>query len=107
MNISIRLSIIWIFSTLPPQEQLKFEPFAYDQEEDDSFEVIKLDPATYEVTGGLVTILSRKVNIDDIDSFRYFQRVIKEKGVIAELRKAGASDGDTVIIGEIEFDFID
>ena len=100
-------TLIDVLETLPPQEQLKFEPFTYDQEDDDSFEVIKLDPATYEVTGGLVTILSRKVNIDDIDSFRYFQRVIKEKGVIAELRKAGASDGDTVIIGEIEFDFID
>lgn len=99
--------IIDVLEDLPPQEQLQFEPFSYDQEDDDSFEVVKLDPATYEVVGGLVTILSRKVNIDDIDSFRYFQRVIKEKGVIAELRKAGAGDGDTVIIGEIEFDFID
>jgi GTP-binding protein len=99
--------IIDVLEDLPPVQQLQFEPFSYDEGDDDSFEVVKLDPATYEVIGGLVTILSRKVNIDDIDSFRYFQRVIKEKGVIAELRKAGAGDGDTVIIGEIEFDFID
>ncbi|MBR2974910.1 MAG: GTPase ObgE [Clostridia bacterium] len=99
--------IIDVLEDLPPQEQLQFEPFSYDQADDDSYEVVKLAPATFEVVGGLVEILSRKVNIDDIDSFRYFQRVIKEKGVIAELRKAGAGDGDTVIIGEIEFDFID
>jgi len=99
--------IIDVLEDLPPQEQLQFEPFSYDQAEDDSYEVVKLAPATFEVVGGLVEILSRKVNIDDIDSFRYFQRVIKEKGVIAELRKAGCQDGDTVIIGEIEFDFID
>ena len=61
----------------------------------------------FEVTGGLVEILSRKVNLDDYDSFRYFQRVLKDKGVIAELRKRGAHDGSTVIVGDLEFDFVD
>ena len=36
------------------------------------------------------------VNLDDYDSFRYFQRVLKDKGVIAELRKRGARDSRVV-----------
>ncbi|MCM1042734.1 MAG: GTPase ObgE [Corallococcus sp.] len=100
-------AVVSVLDTLPPMERLQFEPFVYEQTQDEGFAIDKLDQETYEVTGGLVEILARKVNIDDIDSFRYFQRVIKEKGVISELRKQGAKDGDTVIMGDIEFDFVD
>ena len=38
---------------------------------------------------------------------QFFQKMLRQKGVIAALRKAGAEDGDTVVIGDIEFDFVD
>lgn len=93
--------------TLPPLEPMQFEPVSLQKEEEDTFEIIKLDEGVFEVIGGLVAILSRKVNMDDYDSFRYFQRVLKDKGVIKALRNAGAVDGSTVIVGDIEFDFVD
>ncbi len=93
--------------TLPPLEPMQFEPISLQKEEEDTFEIIKLDEGVFEVVGGLVAILSRKVNMDDYDSFRYFQRVLKDKGVIKALRNAGATDGSTVIVGDIEFDFVD
>ena len=93
--------------TLPPLEPMQFEPISLQKEEEDTFEIVKLDEDVFEVVGGLVTILSRKVNMDDYDSFRYFQRVLKDKGVIKALRQAGATDGSTVIVGDIEFDFVD
>ena len=93
--------------TLPPLEPMHFEPISLQKEEEDTFEIIKLDEDVFEVVGGLVAILSRKVNMDDYDSFRYFQRVLKDKGVIKALRNAGATDGSTVIVGDIEFDFVD
>ena len=93
--------------TLPPLEPMHFEPISLQKEEEDTFEIIKLDEGVFEVVGGLVAILSRKVNMDDYDSFRYFQRVLKDKGVIKALRNAGATDGSTVIVGDIEFDFVD
>ena len=86
---------------------MEFEPYKLQKEEDGSFSVSKLDADVYEITGGLVDELSRKVDLDDYDSFRYFQRVIKERGVESALKKAGAKDGDTVIIGEIEFEFLE
>ena len=68
--------------------------------------MVKLDASVYEVVGSLVDELSRKVDLDDYDSFRYFQKVIKTRGVETALKQAGAKDGDTVIIGEIEFELI-
>ena len=92
---------------LPPAQPLQFTPVSLEEEESDDFSVEMLQQGVFEVVGGLVKILTRKVNMDDYDSFGYFQRVMKEKGVIYSLRKAGAKDGDTVIIGDIEFDFVD
>ena len=100
-------SIVDKLVTLPPLEPMQFEPISLQKEEEDTFEIIKLDEDVFEVVGGLVAILSRKVNMDDYDSFRYFQRVLKDKGVIKALRNAGATDGSTVIVGDIEFDFVD
>ena len=100
-------ALVDVLEQLPPAQPLEFEPISLEKAETDDFEIVQLEDDVFEVVGGLVTILTRKVNMDDYDSFGYFQRVMKDKGVIAELRKAGAKDGSTVIVGEIEFDFID
>ncbi len=92
--------------TAPAAQPMQFEPYRLQKEEDGSFEVVKLDASVYEVVGSLVDELSRKVDLDDYDSFRYFQKVIKTRGVETALKQAGANDGDTVIIGEIEFELI-
>jgi GTP-binding protein len=42
-----------------------------------------------------------------MDSMAYMQKVLRDKGVIKKLREQGCKDGDTVVIGDIEFDFID
>lgn len=100
-------TLVDVLEQLPAAEPLRFEPASLDTEETDDFSVDVLEEGVFEVVGGLVTKLTRKVNLDDYDSFGYFQRVLKEKGVITALRKVGAKDGDTVIVGEVEFDFVD
>ena len=91
----------------PLVQPMQFVPFKLQEEENDNFEIVKLDQGVYEVVGGLVNILSRKVDLDDYDSYRYFERVLKTRGVYKALRDAGAKDNDTVIIGEIEFEYLD
>lgn len=93
--------------TAPVLKPIEFVPFNLQGDEDDGFEVVKLDDGVYEVVGGLVDILSRKVDLDDVDSYRYFERTLKTRGVYKALRDAGAKDNDTVIIGEIEFEYLD
>lgn len=100
-------TLVKVLSDLPEAEPIKFTPVELDKPEEDTYEIVQLDVGVFEVVGGLVDILARKVNMDDYDSFRYFQRVLNDKGVIKELRRRGASDGDTVIVGDLEFDFVE
>ena len=93
--------------TLPPLKPLEFEPFVYAKKDNDSFEVVRDDDGYFAVIGPLVDLFYRNVVLDDQDSIAYFQKTLREKGVISALRAKGAKDGDTVVIGEIEFDFVE
>ncbi len=46
------------------------------------------------------------VDPDDYESLQYFERVIRECGIIDALEKAGINEGDTVSILDVEFDFV-
>ena len=50
-------------------------------------------------------MLERNVVLSDPDSMAYFQKVLKDKGVIKSLRDAGVAEGDTVVVGGVEFEF--
>ncbi len=100
-------AIVHTLAQLPPLEPLSYTPVPLQREPDDSFDIDILQQDVFEVTGDLVEQLARKVNLDDYDSFAYFQKVLRNKGVISALRKAGAKDGSTVIVGDIEFEFVD
>ncbi len=47
------------------------------------------------------------VHFDDSESLAYFQRVLIETGVIQALRDAGCTEGDTVDLYDLEFDFVE
>jgi len=65
------------------------------------------EKGVYTVEGEWLLNLVNSVNFDDRESVMYFQRVLNKGGVIDRLREAGASDGDSVSIYEVEFDFVD
>ena len=46
------------------------------------------------------------VDPDDYESLQYFERVIRECGIIDALERKGCSEGDTVKILDIEFDYV-
>ncbi len=45
-------------------------------------------------------------DVDDYESLLYFQKALSDSGIVAELEAQGAKDGDTVEIGDYQFDFI-
>ncbi len=92
---------------LPPSEPLTQTPVKLQKEQTEDFYIDILQDNVFEVTGGLVEMLTRKINLDDYDSFGYFQKVLRDRGVISALRKSGAVDGDTVIVGDVEFEFVE
>lgn len=93
--------------TLPPAEKLDYEPFEYEHRDTTGFTVTRDDDGGFDVGGGLVEELARNVVLDSYDSFRYFQKKLKETGIIKALRKAGAKDGDTVRVLDIEFEYVE
>lgn len=92
---------------LPPVKPMEFEAFAYAKKDENAFEILRDDDGAFVVVGPLVDLLERNVVLNDTDSLAYFQKTLREKGVIKALRSAGAKEGSIVVIGEVEFDFID
>ena len=70
------------------------------------FEVIR-DGAVYEVAGTSMDRLIDSVNFDDDESINWFHRTLRRWGVIDALRAKGAKEGETVRIGDMEFDFVE
>ncbi len=97
-------------------EQLKTLPeiVLFDQEQeievlyetDEPKFTVRRENESYVVEGSWVDKILGSVNFNDRESLQYFQRVMKNMGVIEALEKKGIEEGDTVKIGEIEFDFV-
>ena len=91
----------------PPKRIAPDEDFELEPKADQRFEIYRLDDGSFVVEGGLVDFLEQNITLDSRESFAFFQKVLKDRGVIAELKKRGMKEGDTVIIGDIEFEWVD
>ena len=89
---------------LPALAPLEFVPFEYEEKDRTSFEVNRVGDMFY-VTGGFIEDLARRVVLNDGDSFRWFQKVLRDKGVIDKLKEMGVKDGDIIAILDIEFEY--
>lgn len=92
---------------LPKPEPIEFEKFEYTKADPTRYEITRDDDGAYVIIGGFVDELIRNVVLSDAQSFAYFQKVMKDKGIIKHLRKLGAKDGDTVRIADFDFEFVD
>ena len=68
---------------------------------------MRFDGGVYEVVGPSMQHLIDSVNFSDEESLNWFHRTLRRWGVIDELRAQGAGEGDTVRVGDMEFDFVD
>ena len=46
------------------------------------------------------------VNMEDYESLQYFQRMLRQSGIIDALEEKGIEEGDTVSIFGFQFDFV-
>ena len=68
---------------------------------------IRRDGNVFFVEGDWLLQVLRTVRFDDYESMQYFERVLNECGVIDALRAAGCTEGDTVLLYDLEFDFVE
>ena len=82
------------------------EETIYKYEPEELFTIEKNNDV-YSVVGPWVKNLVDSTNFDDSDSLQYFQRIIRKKGIIDALKKAGIREGDTVSMYSLEFEYIE
>jgi len=67
---------------------------------------IRKENNIYIIEGKFLERVMKNVNFDDYESIQYFQRVLDKKGINKKLEELGINEGDTVRIGEAEFEYI-
>ncbi|MBQ7794062.1 MAG: GTPase ObgE [Clostridia bacterium] len=96
-------------SKLPPvkvfEQELNLEETAEIDLTDKGFEISK-ENGVYTITGSWIEAVGGSVNFSDEESLQYFQRALRTRGVIDALLEAGIKEGDAVVIGDLEFDFV-
>lgn len=96
-------------SKLPPiaifEPEMDINEEEYIMEDDKGYEITR-DNAVYVISGSWIEAVGGSVNFSDRESLQYFQRALLRRGVIEDLINMGIKEGDTVRIGDLEFDFV-
>ena len=69
--------------------------------------VIRREGNAFVVEGAAMQHFIDSVNFEDEESLNWFHRTLRDKGIIDALREKGAGEGDTIRIGDMEFDFVE
>lgn len=81
------------------------EEVVYTAGEEEPFKV-RREGNIFIVEGNWVRKVVGSTNFEIFESIQYFQRSLKNKGVIDALEKLGIKEGDTVKIYEVEFEYV-
>lgn len=101
----LKKKILEKLKTIPKKPPLPVEVYDFDKKDTTSIEITRNDDGSFVVSGGRIDNFVRGVFIDDAHSFAYFQRRLKEMGIIDMLKERGLKNGDTVIIKDIDFEY--
>lgn len=103
----LTLELAKMLEELPELESFEEDLTWMDEDiEDQSIEIDFVD-GVYVVSGDIIDRLMNNVNLDDYESLQYFQRTLRKWAIIDALREKGVDEGDTVQMGDFEFDFIE
>ncbi|MCI8373529.1 MAG: GTPase ObgE [Lachnospiraceae bacterium] len=89
------------------------EPVTFEQEYFPEFSgedlsdirVEKAEEGIFTVEGERIEKMLGYTNLDSEKGFLFFQRFLKEQGILEQLEQAGIQEGDTVRVCELEFDY--
>lgn len=75
---------------------------AYDND-DSSFEIVKIDKNAYAVFGGKIKRLAQVTDSRNLEQVVRLQNILTSMGVFEALKKQGIKNGDTVVVEHLEF----
>ncbi len=83
----------------------EFDPDEFLDNPNEPYTVEMVEEGVYEVSGPRVEKVLGYTNLDSEKGFNFFQKFLKESGIIDELKEKGIAEGDTVRIDYLEFEF--
>jgi GTP-binding protein len=94
-------------------QNLDKETYIYEQEYfvdnqeiiEDAFTIEALEDNVYKVEGPKIEKMLGYTNLETEKGFAFFQKFLRENGIIEELERLGIQEGDTVKMYYLEFDF--
>lgn len=96
-----------MLSHIPVQElEISNDERFVAEEKRFTYTIREEEEGIFVVEGSFVDRLLNSVNVNDPDSLRYFHKVLRNKGVLDELKAMGVQDGDTIRLNDFEFEFL-
>jgi GTP-binding protein len=95
--------------SLPEPGPLRFQPVpeVYRLEEEESpFHIVREDQDFWVVSGNKVDQLVATHSLDDAESLRHLDKLLREIGLYATLASKGAREGHTVRLGDFLFEYL-
>lgn len=95
-----------------PEQSLTFQPdeqqvvYRMEKEEDKSF-AIRRENDIFVIESDYIEKLIRRTQFSSTDAMLRFARILKNMGVDDALRERGVEEGQTVRIGDFEFEFVE
>lgn len=95
-------------ATLPPIKKYEKEeiPLEFFENNSNGKFTITVEDDVYSVEAEWLLKILQRTDLDDYESLQYFQRVLQSSGIIDALEEKGIQEGDTVVIYDLEFDFV-
>ncbi|MCL2840671.1 MAG: GTPase ObgE [Defluviitaleaceae bacterium] len=96
-----------LLETLPEAEDFEtnYETYFEPERTGEAITVEKIKEGRFSVEGPGIERLLGYTNMADERGFAFFQRFLREKGIIARLEALGIEENDTVQLYELEFDY--
>ena len=98
--------IIRVLPTLAAVESMEDEWESVVEKDSNSFEIV-VEDGVFFIEGNAARRIVDSVNFADTESLNWFHNTLRRLGVIDRLREAGAKEGDTVVLSDMEFDFVE
>ena len=68
-------------------------------------EIMQIDQNRWEISGEQFNMLYHRINLNNRDGLERLMKILKNSRMDHYLRKRGVKEGDTVIIGDSEYDY--
>ena len=91
-----------------PKENLVFEQEffpEFDGINNTPVLVEQIEPHVFEVSGERVERMLGYTNLESERGFEFFQKFMKDNGIISQMEEMGIEEGDTVRLYDLEFDY--